>query len=239
MSDTPLTLVSKSHMFDQVYDLMLEQITSGNARPGERIKDTIWAERFGVSRTPIREAMRKLTQEGLLVALPNGGYEVRRLSAQELVHLYSCRAALEGAAAREVAAQRDPVVLARIEKVLRETADAIDKRDLERAFDLNTRYHEAVLGGCANGFIGDMLQSLQRMIKVYRRNVLKDAQKSDGDADVYLGRLRLKQEHHERIFAAISAGDEALSSDLMMSHVKETVGDLLGQEALQSAAKAA
>lgn len=227
MSDQAALAVSKSHMFDQVYERMLEQITSGAVQPGERIKDSEWALKFGVSRTPMREAIRKLTQEGLLVNLPNGGYEIRRLSQRELIQLYGCRAALEGAAVREVAQTRSFAVLAQVEKVLQETDNAIESKDLQRAFDLNTRYHKVLLDACDNVFIQDMLTSLQRMIRVYRSNVFNQALESAEGEEVYLERLRKKQEHHVRIFRAIAAGDADLASWLMVGHVNETVGDLL------------
>lgn len=227
MTASQIPLASKSHMFDQVYSHLLEQITAGVVQPGERIKDSEWALKFGVSRTPIREAMRKLTQEGLLVSLPNGGYEVRRLSDQELVHLYSCRAALEGAATREVAVSRRPSVMAEIQQVLEATDRAIEDQDLQRAFDLNTRYHKVITDACGNSFIQDMLASLQRMIRVYRGNVLTDAQKSAEGAEVYLERLRVKQRHHSKIFEAMLCGDHVTASNLMVCHVTETVEDLI------------
>lgn len=237
MADSLISLVSKSHMFDQVYEHMLERITSGAVQPGERIKDSEWATKFGVSRTPMREAIRKLTQEGLLVGLPNGGYEIRRLSQRELVQLYGCRAALEGAAVREVTLAKNPAVIAQVKEVLDETGEAIETKDLKRAFDLNTRYHKVIMDACDNAFIKDMLTSLQRMIRVYRGNVLNDAQKSSEGAEIYLERLRVKQSHHTKIFEAISAGDHVLASNLMVGHVNQTVDDLVGSTESEAPAR--
>lgn len=227
MSDSPISLVSKSHMFDQLYEHMLEQITSGGVKPGERIKDSEWATKFGVSRTPMREAIRKLTQEGLLVTLPTGGYEIRRLSQRELVQLYGCRAALEGAAVREVTLTANPDVIDQVREVLRETQAAIDAKDLKRAFDLNTKYHKVIMDACDNSFIKEMLSSLQRMIRVYRGNALSDAQKDDHSSEMYLERLRVKQQHHSEIYEAIASGDHTRASNLMIGHVNKTVDDLV------------
>ncbi|PZP99212.1 MAG: hypothetical protein DI587_11190 [Variovorax paradoxus] len=235
MSDSLISLVSKSHMFDQLYDHMLEQITSGAVKPGERIKDSEWATKFGVSRTPMREAIRKLTQEGLLVSLPTGGYEIRRLSQKELVQLYGCRAALEGAAVREVTIAADPKVISEVGAVLRDTQAAIDAKDLKRAFDLNTRYHKVIMDACDNAFIKDMLSSLQRMIRVYRGNALNDAQKDEQSAEIYLDRLRVKQQHHAEIYDAIAAGDHVKASNLMVGHVNKTVDDLVDSKEGQAA----
>lgn len=228
MTDSLISLIPKSHMFDQVYEHMLQQITSGAVQPGERIKDSEWATKFGVSRTPMREAIRKLTQEGLLVGLPNGGYEIRRLSPRELIQLYGCRAALEGAAVHEVTLAKNPAVIAQLKEVLDETGKAIESKDLKRAFDLNTLYHKVIMDACDNAFVKDMLTSLQRMIRVYRGNVLNDAQKSTEGAAIYLERLCVKQSHHSAIFEAISAGDHVLASNLMVGHVNQTVDDLVG-----------
>lgn len=80
MAEGLLSPLSKQHMFDRVYEHMLDLITSGQLRPGDRIKDSEWALKLGISRTPIREAIRKLHQDRLLIELCTGGYEVRRFT---------------------------------------------------------------------------------------------------------------------------------------------------------------
>ena len=125
MTEAKLDLVQKTHVFDQVYDHLIAQISSGTLPPGNRVKDSEWSTRLGISRTPVREAMRKLSQEGLLKALPAGGYEVRRLAADDLENLYRCRAGLEFAATHEATAAATAEQLGQIGKVVEATDRAI------------------------------------------------------------------------------------------------------------------
>jgi DNA-binding GntR family transcriptional regulator len=231
MASAALVPIAKQHMFDQIYEHMLEQISSGGVSPGDRIKDSEWATRLGVSRTPVREAIRKLSQEGLLISLPMGGYQIRRLTGRELVDLYRCRAALEAAAVREVALAPAPELLLALQAVLRDTDSAIAARDLQRGFDLNSRFHAVIVDGCTNSFVKNMLASLQRMIRFYRGTALREAKASTEGIDVYLDRLKIKQNHHQAIYKAIAAGKEEQAARLMNDHVTATVEDLTDAQA--------
>jgi DNA-binding GntR family transcriptional regulator len=239
MASAALIPIAKQHMFDQIYEHMLEQISSGGVSPGDRIKDSEWATRLGVSRTPVREAIRKLSQEGLLISLPTGGYQIRRLTGRELVDLYRCRAALEAAAVREVTMAPPPELLSALEAVLRDTDSAIAGRDLQRGFDLNSRFHSLIIEACTNSFVKSMLASLQRMIRFYRGTALSEARASTEGEDIYLDRLQVKQKHHHAIYTAIAAGKEEQAARLMNDHVTATVEDLTGGQALPPAATSA
>lgn len=228
MSEGLISPLPKQHMFDRVYDHMLDLITKGEIKPGERIKDSEWATKLGVSRTPVREAIRKLSQEGLLTELRTGGYELRRFTPRDLRHLYRCRAALEAAAVREVVQAGSQAVVKAVEQVVNDTDEAIAKADLKRGFELNTKFHSTIVDACENTFIKEMLSSLQRMIKFYRGNALNKAQESIEEAEVYLERLKIKQAHHRAIFNALAAGKEELVVKLMNDHVAATVDDLTG-----------
>lgn len=228
MNDGHVSLLPKQHMFDRVYERMLELITTGVIKPGERIKDSEWATKLGVSRTPVREAIRKLNQDGLLVELRTGGYEIRRFTPRDLRALYRCRAALEAAAVREVVHAGSQEVVEALRSVVDDTDDAIARADLPRSFELNTKFHSTLIDACDNDFIKDMLSSLRRMITFYRSNALSKAQESAEDADVYLERLKIKQAHHRAIFNAVAAGKEDLATKLMSEHVSSTVDDLTG-----------
>ncbi len=229
--------VQKLHMFDQVYDHLLEQITSGALQPGERIKDAEWATRLNISRTPVREAMRKLAQEGLLTSLPTGGYEVRQLTRQELIDLYRCRGALEAAATREVALGASPALLQELEALIDEGDAAIERGDLDRTFELNTQFHALILGACANTFLKNMLGSLQRMVRFYRKSALGAARNNEQASAQYIERLRTKQRHHRSIHAALVARDAELAAKVMHDHVCATVEDLTDSLALHPLAR--
>jgi DNA-binding GntR family transcriptional regulator len=220
-----LDLVQKAHVFEQVYDHMVAQITSGTLPPGSRVKDSEWSVRLRISRTPVREAMRKLSQEGLLQALPAGGYAVRRLGADDLENLYRCRAGLEFAATHEATAAATPVQFDAIAQVVAATDRAIAEGDLDQVFKLNSRFHALIVEASGNAFVRDSLKSLSNLILLYRVNALKAARASALDGDVYLKRLAKKQVAHRRIFAAMQARDADEAARLMYAHVCATVED--------------
>src|SRR5580698_6055162 len=88
----------------QVYDHIWRALMAGELLAGTRLKDGIWAERLGVSRTPVREAFRKLMQDGAIDPLDSVGFRVHAFTPEEVTGLYACRAALEALIAEEAAA---------------------------------------------------------------------------------------------------------------------------------------
>jgi DNA-binding GntR family transcriptional regulator len=225
MAEVKLDFVHKHHVFEQVYDHMLAQITSGALSPGNRVKDSEWSVRLGISRTPVREAMRKLSQEGLLKSLPAGGYEVRRLAADDLENLYRCRAGLEFAATHEAAAAATAEQLDKIGKTVEATDRAIADGNLDEAFKLNSSFHALIIEASGNAFVADSLKSLGNLILLYRGNALRAARASTHEGSIYLKRLAKKQAAHRRIYKAMQsrAADEA--ARLMYTHVCATIED--------------
>ena len=225
MTAAELDLVQKAHVFEQVYDHMVAQITSGALRPGERVKDSEWSVRLGISRTPVREAMRKLDQEGLLVALPAGGYEVRQLAADDIENLYRCRAGLEFAATHEATVAATSEQLEQIGTVVEETDRAITEGKLEVVFELNSRFHRLIVEASGNSFVSASLKSLGNLILLYRVNALRAARKSAQEQGIYLKRLAKKQAAHRRIYKAMQARAPDDAARVMYAHVCATVED--------------
>jgi DNA-binding GntR family transcriptional regulator len=225
MSEGKLDLLQKTHVFEQVYGHMVAQITSGALAPGARVKDSEWSVRLGISRTPVREAMRKLGQEGLLKPLPAGGYEVRRLSADDLENLYRCRAGLEFAATHEATAAAAMEQLDGLAKVVEATDHAIANGDVDEVFRLNSRFHALIIEAAGNVFIGDSVKSLGNIIMLYRGNALRAARKSTQDASIYLKRLARKQVDHRRILQAMKARAADEAARIMYTHVCATIED--------------
>ena len=220
-------LLEKTHLFDRIYEILWDKIGKGEIEPGERLKDSDWAERLQVSRTPVREAMRKMQHEGILLPLANGGYQVRKLKDTDIIDLYRCRAALEAVAAEDAATLAKPSDIAKLRQIIEDCDQAIERGDLQVAFDLNSRFHAEVLDLSPNLYIRQTCDSLRRMIHFYRKSVLRQSQLSESDSSVYVSRLRIKQLHHRQIVDAIAAHDTEQASRLMQNHVRETAEDLL------------
>lgn len=222
-----VALPARNHLFEQIHGILWDKIRAGEIVAGQRLKDIEWARKLNVSRTPVREAMRKMQQEGVLVPLAQGGYEVRATSPADLIELYRCRAALEALATEEAAANCDAKAQARLNKLIREADEAIDGGELDRAFKLNTDFHAAVLELSGNRHLGGLLDTLQRLVMFYRTALLRMAKSDSGNHALYLQRLRVKQDAHRAISAALAARDGARAAALMQAHVRETAEDLL------------
>jgi DNA-binding GntR family transcriptional regulator len=229
-------LPERNHLFEQIHGILWDKIRSGEIVSGQRLKDIEWARKLNVSRTPVREAMRKMQQEGVLVPLAQGGYEVRATSRVDLIELYRCRAALESLAADEAAARFDEAAAARFEALIARADGAIEQGRLDAAFELNTEFHAAILELSGNRHLGGLLDTLQRLVTFYRAALLKMSKDDAAGTALYLERLRVKQDRHREIFAALRARDGARAAALMQAHVRETAEDLLPTvpETLQS-----
>jgi DNA-binding GntR family transcriptional regulator len=217
----------KSHLFEQIHEILWERIRSGEIVPGERLRDIEWAQKLNVSRTPVREAMRKMQQEGILIPLAQGGYEVRPVSRADLAGLYRCRAAMEALATEDAAAKCDEKSISALKLLVERCDAAIERADLDEAYKLNTAFHRDVIQMSDNEHLKFVLDSLRRMIEFYRYALLNQAKSDSTSREQYLERLRVKQSRHREIVAALESRDGARAARLMESHIRETAEDLM------------
>lgn len=222
-----MDLPEKTHLFEQIHQILWDKIRSGEIVPGQRLKDIEWANRLGVSRTPVREAMRKMQQEGVLMPLAQGGYEVRPTSRRDLIELYRCRAALEALAAEEAAERFDEATAKQFEDLVARCDGAIARGDLDAAFSLNTEFHTAIIESSGNSHLKGLLETLRKLVLFYRSALLHMSRNDSKSKALYLERLRVKQAHHRDILLALKARDGPRAARSMRQHVRETAEDLL------------
>lgn len=214
------------HLFDQIYEILWEKILAREITPGERLSDVDWARRLNVSRTPVREAMRKLEQEGMLLPLPRGGYELRAVNPGDLKGLYRCRAVLEGLAAHEGAGSLSAADCARLDQLITTTEQHVAERAFDDALKCNTEFHSRIIEAAENPHLIRLLQSLRRLI-LFNRVSLINATRLNPQADLsYGGHIERTQRDHRLILQALQAGDGATASSLMQAHLFETAEDM-------------
>ena len=131
---------SKS-MREKVYDVLKEMIIEGKIAQGERIIETEYSEQFQISRTPIREALRMLELEGLVVSNAKGGVLVKKFTQEEIVEVYKIRIALEGIILEEVIQKATEDDIKIIEKILEDTKVEIENKNLEKVFELFSKFN--------------------------------------------------------------------------------------------------
>jgi DNA-binding GntR family transcriptional regulator len=147
-----------------VYALIRQAITSGRFVPGQRLSERELALRYGVSRTPIREAFRHLIQEGLVVYKPNSGYRIISLSEELARHILVVRETLEGLAAR-LAVQRDPKGTAEMMvETIAKARRAYRGGQLSELITANQSFHQALVESSGNSVLKAMYRTLQGYI---------------------------------------------------------------------------
>ncbi|WP_444633976.1 GntR family transcriptional regulator [Cupriavidus oxalaticus] len=215
-----------SHMFDQVHDTLWDLIIKGDIQPGDRLKDSEWCVKLGISRTPVREAMRKLQQEGVLLPLSAGGYQVKNVSNKDLEELYTCRSALETLAtvqaSEKLSSEEGRQLLALIDK-----ADAaINKGKIDEAFRINSSFHARIFELAGNSHLNFLGESLSKLVLFYRSALLNRVKKNPALSEQYEERLRAKQQAHREIVAAMLDGKHQEAGELMRTHVLASVKEL-------------
>ncbi|MGD8352987.1 MAG: GntR family transcriptional regulator [Pseudomonadota bacterium] len=145
---------------EDIADSIKTAIIKGKFKPGQKISEGELAESMGISRTPLREAFRKLENEGFIKIIPRKGAVVAQIDAEEAINLYEIKSTLEGLAARLAAANMKEKDIARLEKINDELKELIDKNDLESFYRVHTRFHEGFVRLCTNKRLIQMISNL-------------------------------------------------------------------------------
>ena len=198
------------HASDHAYRLIRAQILSGDRQGGDWLREGDLAESLGVSRTPVREALRRLTAEGLVRYERNRGVQVAVWTAEDLDEIFSLRSVLEPWACR-LAAMSATVDLDELDRLAHDMdAAARDSvADVDRITELNNRFHRLILEGSQNRRLGSVVSSVVQVPLVWQTF----SHYSDID-------LRRSLAHHHELVAALAAGDPDWAESVMRSHVR-------------------
>lgn len=197
---------------DAVYSTLRHCIVLGDLAPGERLLSDGLATRLGVSRTPVREALRKLEAEGLVAASPRLGLVVREVSEQDLAEIFAIREALEGAAARMAAENGTPAELSDLRALL-EDMEAVGQRgDLTTLRDLTAEFHLLVCRASHNGRLLRMLKDLQDQVRHLKTSTLFEK-----------GRAAEALQEHRNLLLALEARDPGRAETVARAHRNKTL----------------
>lgn len=192
---------------EYVYRRLREGIRSGLYRPGQRIREVQVAAELQTSRTPVREAIRRLESDRLVEDVAGSGLAVRRLTPSQLQELYVFRTALEGAAAEMAAAQASELDIAAMTDALRLMRDASE--DPVRAAQMNRHFHAAIQRAARNGFLDQALAAMADFMALLPGTTY--------DAP---GRMAEVLEEHQAVLDAIRRRAPADAAQAMRAHLK-------------------
>lgn len=196
---------------DHVYAALREGILDGAYESGVRLGEASLAAALGVSRTPVREALRRLGSEGLVELLPHRGARVARWTERDLGEIYALRALLEGHAAGLAAGHVSDADLARMEDLclaMERVGERGPQQDFERLVGLNQEFHSLILRGADNERLATLLRTLVQVplvLRTYHR--YSDAA------------LRRSHGHHRELVTALRSSNPAWAESVMRSHV--------------------
>jgi DNA-binding GntR family transcriptional regulator len=180
-----------------------QQIIAGHYRPGERLTETRLAEEYGISRSPVREGLRILANEGLVLLVERRGAIVKPLTAQDIEEAFACRMALQGLAARLAAGRWVEPELAPLRHILRRMERAVDDGDVEGYFNADIEYHEYICQLGRNTRLSALLAGLGREMLRLRHLI-----------NTIEGRQRESIVYHRAILAAVEARDPERAEQL-------------------------
>jgi DNA-binding GntR family transcriptional regulator len=201
-----LAPVARSSVADAAYDSIRHAIVSGGFAPGEQLVETRIAERIGVGRGSARDALRRLRDEGLVVAAANRRVFVRELTLSDVVDIYNLRIGVEGVAIRLCTRQRIPTdSLERLVDEMRAQATAHDVVGLS---DREIAFHEELCRQSGNPYLSSVLRSAASMIRLAFA----------AEYAAYADPMEVPDEH-VALIAAIAAGDEERALQALVSHI--------------------
>jgi len=193
---------------DLVYRQLRQAITGGALHPGQRLVESKVAARLGVSRAPVREAIRALEREGLLRSVPRRGVTVPVLSRDDVAEIYGLRAALECSAVREVARHPSPDLLDQLGQLVARMRRASREDDLLTLSEDDIAFHSAICEAAGNKRLHHVWSSILGQMKLLSLQVIGD-----------LRDLTPVPHRHEAILEAIRSGDMDAAERSVREHV--------------------
>jgi DNA-binding GntR family transcriptional regulator len=191
---------------DEVFLTLSKAIISGEIPPGQRLDEPSVCRRFGVSRTPVREALRRLGGTGLVEAVPRRGVTVSRISVEDLTDMFDALGEFEGLCARLSAERMTPLERRRLQ-VLNETLLKSTTKKGAPLRDLNEQFHELIYQGAHNECIASVTRGFRQRVAPFQ--VLQFVPRASPDSF----------QDHDLIASAIAAGDAAGAQRAMRDHI--------------------
>ncbi len=196
-------------LYQQVAERLRERIFSHELPAGTWVDEQALAEQYGISRTPLREALKVLAAEGLVTLKPRRGCYVTEISERDLDEVFSVMAMLEGECARESAGRATKDDLKKLQAIHADLEKAAAAHDIDRFFEANQAFHHALQSIADNRWLLHVIEDLRKVIKLSRHHSLFSE-----------GRLEQSLLEHRGILEAVLARDAAAAETRMREHIR-------------------
>lgn len=209
----PLSPITRDELNEQVYASLAHAIVTGTLVPGQRLVEEDLAVQFGISRAPVRDALRQLEHDGLVTPKGQRGKIVSVLTADDTWEVYSLRAALEGLAFRTVAGKLTPVAISELEEIVGEMSVQAGRGDLLALSALDVRFHEAVCRLSGHRRLMRTWTMMSRQIRLLSHLVV-DIQYGHADE------LSSIPARHTALIDLLQGGDTAVAEAGVRQHIE-------------------
>jgi DNA-binding GntR family transcriptional regulator len=212
----PIKLDSYKPLREVVAETLRDAIVSGVLKPGERLMEIQLAEELGVSRTPVRESIRKLELEGFVVMVPRRGTYVTDLSIKDINEVYEIRTVLDVLAAGLAAERITEEELEELERLLVQIGEFVDQNDVEKLIDFDTQFHDVLYRASRNDRLVGIINNLREQFTRFRSISMK-----------YPGRMQNTVAEHTRLVEAIAQRNPDLAQQIAREHMENSEQTLL------------
>lgn len=207
--DLQLNMNAYLPLRDVVFNTLREAILKGELKPGERLMELQLAAKLGVSRTPIREAIRMLEQEGLAVTMPRKGAEVAKMTLKDMEDVLEIREALDELAAQVACIRISEEQLERLQEKKADFEHILKSGDVKLMAEADVRFHDVIYEATGNPKLVNLLNNLREQIYRYRVEYIKDANNHP---------ILIKE--HEAIYTALKERNEQAAILAIREHVE-------------------
>lgn len=216
MNDFHVNMNEYLPLRDVVFNTLREAILTGELQPGERLMEIALANRLGVSRTPVREAIRKLELEGLVIMMPRRGAQVAQITEKDLNETLEVRLGLEEMAVRFACERMTDNQMEEIRQAAEDFESMIDKGDLTALAQADERFHTLIYQATANDCLCNITNNLREQVYRYRIEYLKNR----------TVRQHLANEH-KNICQALEARDVEQARAALCAHIENQQSSII------------
>ncbi|AWB25852.1 GntR family transcriptional regulator [Methylobacterium currus] len=193
---------------DQIRNALTDEIASGALPAGIALDEQDLADRFGASRTPVREALRQLASSGLVEMRPRRGVVVTRMTPERIMEMFETTAEFEALCVRLATYRMTPLELSALMDLHEQSAAAVAAQDYDAYDAQNRAFHEALYHGTHNGFMAEQALAIRGRLSAFRRTQLRHGE-----------RIRRSRAEHGEILRAITEGDGEAAARRMRAHM--------------------
>lgn len=195
----------------KVYDLLFNWLVTQKIKPGDRLIEERLAKELNISRTPIRAALSRLAQDGLIELIPRKGGSVKKLDGKDVEEVYGLRQVLEGLAIRLFGSKISENELNKLKELLKRSKTYLSKESVVQLAKLDSEFHRFIIDNCGNDKLVDFLDSLYNFVQIFR-------------VMGYYRPIRARQawREHSNILEALTKRDIDKSQKLLEGHIENT-----------------